>query len=124
MRFFNFEHHHHRLAPRRVFVVRMLRNFLVATAVIGASVGLGIWGYVDLEGLDFEPATHSAVRVMTGMDPPHQAATPLGKWFVIAYSLTSKFIIVVATSLFLAPALHRMLHRFHIGERDDRPDDD
>ena len=42
------------------------------------------------------------------------------KLFASAYALLSGFMFITATGVLLAPIFHRVLHRFHIEERDLR----
>jgi hypothetical protein len=40
--------------------------------------------------------------------------------FASAYALFSGVVFITATGILLAPMFHRVLHRFHIEERDSR----
>jgi uncharacterized membrane protein len=110
-----------RLAPRRVFVLRMLRSFGVMCLLIALSLGFGAVGYHELAGLSWLDATLNASMILTGMGPVDPLTTPAAKVFGIVYSLFSGVAFLTMVAVLLAPALHRLLHRFHLeqyGSRD------
>jgi hypothetical protein len=77
-----FEHRHEPLLPRRAFYLRMARHVLVASAIVAASLGLGIVGYHVTAGLTWIDA----------------------------------LVFITTIGIVLAPALHRLFHRFHIAD--------
>ena len=111
---FHFERHHEKLAPRYIFFFRLIRNFTAASLVIGSTLALGAYGFMFFEQLSLIDSIHNSTRIVAGMEPAHSASDDVGKWFEIVYHMIARFIVVIATALFLAPMLHRMLHRFHI----------
>jgi hypothetical protein len=121
-RLFHFEHRAERLASRQAFARRIGRNVLSALAILGAwlAVGVAIYGIWDTREFGFVPAFESAAMIVAGMGPldgtPHDG---LGGLFIGLYALGSLFIDFIVPSLVLAPAFHRLLHRFHL-EDDER----
>ncbi len=111
---FHFERHHQELAPRTIFLWRLVRNFVAALLVITSTLAAGTYGFVLLEQLSLIDAIHNSTRIIAGMEPSKAATNDVGKWFEIVYHLVARFIVVIATALFLAPLLHRIMHRFHI----------
>jgi uncharacterized membrane protein len=113
---------HAPLPSRRVFALHLLRNLGVVCALIAGSLALGSIGYHQLAGLPWLDAALNASMILTGMGPIDPLRTPAAKVFGIAYSLFSGVAFVTMVALLLAPAAHRLLHRFHleIYGRDDQ----
>ena len=111
---------HHRLATRAVFLRRLLRHVGWAIGLVGGSLALGVLGYHALEDLPWIDALLNASMLMGGMGPVDALHTSAGKLFASAYALYCGLVLLVAVGILLAPAVHRMLHRFHLeagGER-------
>jgi len=108
------------LPPRRVFALHLLRNLLYVSGLIVASLALGAAGYHEFAGLPWLDATLNAAMILTGMGPVDPLTTPAAKVFGIAYALFSGVAFLTMVAMLLAPAAHRLLHRFHLErERDD-----
>jgi hypothetical protein len=58
--------------------------------------------------------------ILTGMGPVGTLTTTAAKLFASAYALFSGVVFITATGILLAPIFHRVLHQFHIDERDMR----
>jgi hypothetical protein len=111
---------HKTLPPPRVFALHLLRNLLYVSALIAASLALGAAGYHEFAGLPWLDATLNAAMILTGMGPIDPLTTPAAKVFGIAYSLFSGVAFLTMVAMLLAPAAHRLLHRFHLErERED-----
>jgi hypothetical protein len=96
---------------------RFARNAGLAAALLGASLGLGMVGYRELEWLSWVDAFLNAAMLLGGMgpvDPPHTVA---GKLFAGAYALYAGMVFIVTAALLFTPALHRLLHHLHAQER-------
>ena len=52
--------------------------------------------------------------ILSGMGPLHGPETTGGKLFAGVYALYSGFAVLVIAAVTFAPAIHRVLHRFHI----------
>ena len=107
------------LLPRKLFVLRVGRNFGVACLLIGASLLAGMAGYSFFEGMGWIDSFANASMILAGMGPLSPLQTPGGKLFAGVYALFSGLVLIVATSVVLAPVLHRMLHQFHV-EADEK----
>ena len=108
-----YEARHERPLPRRAFYGRLVRHAFVALALLGGSLGLGIWGYMAFEQLSAVDAFLNAAMLLGGMgpvDPPHSTA---GKLFAGAYALFAGLLFLITAALMFTPVLHRLLHRFH-----------
>lgn len=52
--------------------------------------------------------------ILSGMGPVDQLHTTAGKLFATCYAIFSGVAFLSIAALFLAPALHRFLHKFHL----------
>jgi hypothetical protein len=94
----------------------MARHVLVASAIVAASLGLGIVGYHVTAGLTWVDALENAAMILTGMGPVSPLSTNAAKIFASAYALFSGVVFITTIGIVLAPALHRLFHRFHIAD--------
>jgi hypothetical protein len=105
---------------RRTFYHRFLRALGLSAGVIAFSLGLGILGYHFIAGFTWVDSILNAAMILTGMGPVGTLDSNAAKLFASAYALFSGVIFITATGILLAPMFHRVLHRFHIEERDSR----
>ena len=94
----------------------------LAGAVIGGSLVIGIAGYHWLGGLGWLDALVNASMILGGMGPVDPITRPAGKWFESAYALYSGVALLTSVGLIFAPAVHRLMHRFHVEAGDDDGD--
>jgi hypothetical protein len=113
-RILRFESRHQPLLPRPEFVKRLVRNFGVASALIGISLVGGMLGYHLTEGMDWVDSFANASMILSGMGPLEPLKTTAGKLFAGMYALYSGLVLVLASGIVLAPVVHRMFHRFHL----------
>ncbi len=71
-------------------------------------------GYRHFEGMEWIDAFASASMILSGMGPLTPLQTSGGKLFAGLYALYSGLSLIAATSLILAPIVHRALHHFHL----------
>ena len=95
------------------FALRFARHALVSTAVLGASLLMGMAGYVRFESLGWMDAFLNASMLLGGMGPVDAPHTQAGKLFAGCYALYAGLVFLVAASLLVAPVAHRILHKFH-----------
>jgi hypothetical protein len=119
MHFFRFEHHSAPLASHAVFVGRLTRNVVLALALIGIALAIGMIGYRLTEGMDWLDAYLNASMLLGGMGEVDALHTSAGKLFAGTYALFCGLLIVIASGVILAPILHRVLHALHV--EDDAP---
>ena len=105
---------HKRLPPRRVFALHLLRNLAYVSGLIAGSLALGAAGYHEFAGLPWLQSTLNAAMILTGMGPIDPLTTPAAKIFGIVYALFSGVAFLTMVAILLAPAAHRLLHRFHL----------
>ena len=114
------EHRTESVIGRRRFVARMglAIGLWAGLTVVGLAIGMA--GYSYFEGMGLTDSFVNAAMILSGMGEFDQLKNPNAKIFAGLYALMSGLIILVATSLILAPVFHRVLHRFHVddGRRD------
>ena len=108
-----------RLAPPEVFRRRLLTSGSVGLVLILVSLAAGIAGYAGFEGLDFVDAFLNAAMILSGMGPLFSPQTTGGKIFAGLYALYSGLAVLIIAAIMFAPMLHRVLHRFHLEQRDE-----
>jgi hypothetical protein len=115
-----FEHHRQPLLPRHEFVSRLVRNAAIALAMLAAALGIGIVGFLLTGTRGLVNAFLQASMLLGGMGPigDLQNATDSAKIFASFYALFAGVVFLVSVGVLLAPAIHRLMHRFHLA--DDR----
>ena len=116
-----FEKKHQPLLPRVAFLARLGRSFGLTLLIVGVSLLFGSVGYHHFgDDLTWVDALLNAAMILTGMGPVGNLTTDGAKMFASAYALFSGVVFISATGILLAPMFHRVLHRFHIEEKDLR----
>jgi hypothetical protein len=106
-------------APRRrSFYRHFLRALELSGALVACSLGLGIFGYHFIAGFNWVDSLLNASMILTGMGPVGALNSDGAKVFASAYALFSGLIFISATGILLVPIFHRVLHKFHLEERD------
>jgi hypothetical protein len=83
------------------------------------SLAVGMAGYAFFEDLGWMDAFVNAAMILSGMGPLHDPDSTGGKLFAGIYALYSGFAVLVIAAVTFAPAIHRMLHRFHLQTEED-----
>ena len=109
-----YEHRKQPLLSRAAFLSRVWRHALVAFAIAGGSLIVGILGYHGFEGLPWIDALLNSAMLLGGMGEVDPLHTLGGKMFASFYALYSGLIFLVSTGVLFAPIIHRFLHRFHL----------
>jgi hypothetical protein len=102
--------------PRQKFVRRLTSHLGAACALLIASLGLGMIGYVNLEHLPLVDAFLNAAMLLGGMGPVDPPKTEAGKLFAGFYALYAGLVFIVTAALVFTPMLHRLLHKFHLDD--------
>lgn len=110
----HFERRTEPLLPPRHYYRRQLRNAAAAFGVIGVSLAIGVVGYHQVAGLGWLDSLLNASMILTGMGPVDRMESPAAKLFASFYALFSGVAFLTSVGLLLAPAVHRVLHRFHL----------
>lgn len=116
-----YETRHHPLLTKPLYHRRVWRHVFGAAAFIGVSLAVGVVGYHQIEHLAWVDALLNASMILGGMGPVDQLHTSAGKLFASGYALYSGFVALIVAGLVLAPILHRLLHRFHVGDEPEQP---
>jgi hypothetical protein len=108
------------MPPRRHFIRKLLRNFGIATTVIGGGLFIGMAGYHGFGRLDWSESFYYAAMILSGEGPPPDPVIlnvgQMGRLHLFAgfYALFSGVTFITMVGVLLAPVLHRFLHRFHL----------
>ena len=101
-------------ASRKVFAARMWRNNLWALLIVAAALAVGMAGYGFLGPMPATRAFANAAMILSGMGPLDQLQSENGLIFEGIYALVCGLLFFAVAGLALAPALHRLLRRFHL----------
>ncbi|HVR96123.1 MAG TPA: hypothetical protein VMW27_05885 [Thermoanaerobaculia bacterium] len=102
------------LPSRRVFFAHLAANAVRGVLILGVALGIGVLGYHFVVGLPWLDALLNAAMLLGGEGPLAPTPTAAGKLFASFYALFSGLVFVTIAGLVLAPAMHRLLHRFHL----------
>lgn len=102
------------LLPFRSFLWRLLRFMALALLILGVSLGIGVLGYHQIEGMSWVDSFLNAAMILGGMGPVNTLHTEAGKVFAGVYALFSGIVFLVAVGVLLAPVIHRVFHQFHL----------
>jgi TRAP-type C4-dicarboxylate transport system permease small subunit len=113
-----FERRHEKLAPLPVFVKRMAASVGMAVLLILTVLFIGIAGYHWLAGFEWIQSLLEASMILGGMGPVNPLPSDTAKVFASVYALFSGLFFIGIMGIVLGPVVHRMLHKFHVDERD------
>ena len=102
------------LISTRAFALRLARSLALTTSIAAVSLLIGAVGYRLAGDLPWVDAFLNASMILTGMGPVDPLTTPAAKVFGIFYALFSGVAFLTMVAMLLAPAAHRLLHRFHL----------
>jgi hypothetical protein len=108
-----YEARHQPLLSRARFLRRLIGHAAVVLGLIGASLALGMSGYIVFEQLTWMDAFLNAAMLLGGMGPVHLPQTEAGKLFAGCFALYAGLVFIVVAALLVSPVLHRLLHHFH-----------
>jgi len=111
-----FDHHHHKLAPFRVFVNRVAWSLIIALGMTAVALSIGISGYHWIAGLGWIDAFLEASMILGGEGPINPPRTNGAKIFASLYALFSGVMFIAILGFVISPIVHRMLHKFHLDE--------
>jgi hypothetical protein len=108
------EHRSEPLLPWPKFVRRMTRSGSVGGTIVLVALAIGVVGYHAFGRLGWIDALVNASMILGGMGPVDPITNVAGKLFESAYALFSGVAFLTSVGIFLAPALHRLIHRLHL----------
>lgn len=113
-----FERRQDKLAPIPVFIKRLAGALTIAVGLIAGSLLIGIAGYHWIAGFDWVDSLLEASMILGGMGPVNPLPTTAAKIFASIYALFSGLILIGVMGIMLSPMVHRIMHAFHVDERD------
>jgi len=116
-----FERRHEKLAPLPVFIKRVAISLALSICLILVVLFFGIAGYHWTAGFDWVDSLFVLSMILGCMGPVNQLTTTGAKILAPAYALFSGLIFIAVVGVGLSPILHRMLHKFHIDDKDIEP---
>lgn len=111
-----YENHSKPLMPKRLFVLRLLKNALIGVILIALALFIGMLGYHDLEKMSWLDSFLNASMILSGMGPVGNLNHDSAKLFAGFYALFSGLFFILAIGFILAPVAHRCFHQFHLEE--------
>ena len=112
------ERHHDQLAPVSVYVQRIAVSVAIAFSLILIALAVGIGGYHFIAGFNWVDSLLEASMILGGMGPVRELPNETAKVFASIYALFSGVIFIALMGIILAPVAHRVLHKFHVDEKD------
>jgi hypothetical protein len=109
-----FEKKSQNVISRKSFISRQVKFTLYATGIMCFSLFLGIFGYMLTADLNFIDALLNASMILTGMGPVNPMPSDSAKIFASFYSLYSGVAFLTVMGVFLAPVIHRFMHKLHL----------
>ena len=113
-----YEHRGDRLLSRRLFLRRFSLHLAAVLGLMVFSLALGMAGYMGFEDLPWQDAFLNSAMLLGGMGPVDAPMTNAGKIFAGCYALYAGLIFIISAGVVLAPVLHRLMHRFHLTQKD------
>lgn len=113
-----FERKHQKLASVPVFIKRLIICFGIAVILILFVLIIGIAGYHWIAGFNWVDALLNASMILGGMGPVNPLMNTGAKIFASVYALFSGLVFIAVMGIVFSPIVHRMLHKFHIDDRD------
>ena len=107
-----------KIAPVPVFIKRLIGYIGIAVLLILFALFIGIAGYHWLAGLGWVDSLLNASMILSGMGPVNILTNTIAKVFASLYALFSGLLFIAVMAIVLAPIMHRILHKFHIDEKD------
>jgi hypothetical protein len=107
-----------KLAPRNIFIKRIIGALGIALGVIVVGLGAGIAGYHWIAGFDWIDSLLEASMILGGMGPVNQLPSDGAKIFASIYALFSGLVVLALMGIMLSPVMHRIMHKFHVAEED------
>ena len=113
-----YERRHDQLAPRSVFIKRLVVALVFALGLILLALMIGITGSHFIAGFHWIDSLLEASMILGGMGPIKELPSDGAKVFASVYALFSGLIFIAVMGLVLSPVVHRVLHKFHVDEKD------
>ena len=113
-----YERRQDQLAPSSVFIKRIIASLVVALGIIAVALLIGIAGYHYIAGFNWIDSLLEASMILGGMGPIKELPDDAAKIFASIYALFSGLILIGVMGIILSPVIHRVMHKFHVDEKD------
>jgi len=113
-----FERRTDKLAPLAVYVQRIVASVAMGIGLMLVALLVGIAGYHLIAGFNFVDSLLEASMILGGMGPVRELPNQPAKIFASLYALFSGVFFIAMMGIILAPVAHRVLHKFHLDEKD------
>ena len=113
---FMYENKYQPIASKRIFFGRLKTMALLAAGMLSICLLIGILGYHYIAHISWIDSIHNASMILSGMGPVANIDNVAGKLFSSAYALFSGVAFITNIGIFLAPVVHRFLHKIHLEE--------
>jgi hypothetical protein len=114
-----FESKEQKLIPRRRFILRLSGSFAFGFGLLAVFLGLGVLGYRYIARLSWVDALLNASMILAGMGPVNELPDDTAKVFASLYAILSGVVFISVMAIILSPAVHRIMHKFHVGDDAD-----
>ena len=101
---------------RARFVSHLMANAALVAALFSVSLAIGMFGYHWLAPMGWVDAFLNASMLLGGMGPVGEFTRPAGKLFAAFYALYAGIVFLGVAAVFLAPVVHRILHKLRLDE--------
>lgn len=109
-----FEHFKQELLSFEKFILRLVRFYFIATALLVLSLIPGVIGFIWIGELDSQKAFINSISMLGTLSPPYVLQAQNGQIFTAIYGLFSQTVFLLSLGLLVAPVIHRVFHKFHI----------
>jgi hypothetical protein len=113
-----FERRAEKLAPFSIYVQRIAASLAIGFGLILIALSVGLVGYHFIAGFNFVDSLLEASMILGGMGPVRELPNDASKVFASIYALFSGVIFIALMGIILSPTAHRVMHKFHIDEKD------
>ena len=113
-----FESKKERVLPRQSFYWRLGGSLVTGLGLLAIALWIGVLGYHVLAHFSWVDALLNASMILAGMGPVDPLPTDAAKIFASAYAIFSGVVFISVMAIILSPAVHRVLHKFHVSEDD------
>jgi hypothetical protein len=111
-----FENKKQKVISRKHYFNRQLRFAWYAFLLLAISLAIGVVGYSVTEDLPFLDSLLNASMILTGMGPVNQMTNDSSKLFASLYAIYSGVAFLTGIGVFIAPAVHRFMHKIQLEE--------
>jgi hypothetical protein len=104
---------------RRHFLENLRRQALWAVLLVGVSLLAGMAGFHYWARMAWLDSFLNASMLLGGMGPVGELGPAEGKLFAGIYALYAGLVFLIVAGLLVGPVFHRVLHRFHLEDKEE-----